>query len=212
MRFLAEPGEDRVARDPARIVSGSGDRLCRPPGLGVSHRDKAQKASGIACLRNRAHDKEEPRGKINARRKTSNVLRTSSLALEEAVSSSDRDKQYCSVVQQALLPSASPVSSRASPGRTSKKEPKSSVVKASETTTSQGLRMLAEEKPQDHVPGQSRTVSKSSARRELVRKREPHKVEELSIEDYLDKVPEGRNDGEYRKVWQTPFEQDHRGL
>jgi len=213
MRFLAEPGEDRVARDPARIVSGSEGRSCGPPGLGMSHRGREQKASDIVCPGNRAHDREELRGKINARHKTSNVLRTSSSVLEESVSSSDRENQGRSVAQQALLPSASLVSSRARPGRTSKKEPKSSVVKASVTTTSQGLRMLVEEKPRDHVPGQSRTVSKSLARRGLVRKREPHKVEdeEFSIEDYLDKVPEGRNDGEYRKVWQTPFERDHRG-
>ena len=200
MRFLAEPGEDRVARHPAGIVSRSEGRSCRPPELEVSHRDRAQKASDIACLDNRAHGREEPGYKIDARRRISNVLRVSSLTPEESVPRPDRDNHGRPVSQQALLSSASPASSRARPGRTSK-EPKSSAVKASVTTTSQGLRILAEEKPRDYVPGQSR-VSKSPAGRGLVGKRGPHKGEgeEFPIEDDLDNVAEGRSDGEYRKV------------
>ncbi|PUU82523.1 hypothetical protein B9Z19DRAFT_1112814 [Tuber borchii] len=202
MRFLAEPGEDQVAKDPARIVPRREGRLCRPLRLEESHRDRAQKASDIARLDNRAHAREELESKINARRRASNTPRESSLTPKESVSSPDGDSQGSFAAPPALLPTTNLASSQARPGRTSKKKPRPSTVKASVTMTSQDLRIFAEEKPRDYHPRQSQSVSKSPVVRGLVRKGEPQKVEdeEFVIEDYLDRVTEGRNDGEYRKV------------
>lgn len=203
MRFLAEPGEDQVAKDPARIVSRREGRLCRPLRLEESHWDRSQKVSDITRLGNRAHDREELGSRINARRRASNTPHESSLTPKESVSSPDRDSRGSSVVLQALLPSTNLASSQAKPGRASKKKSnKPSTVKASVTTTSQNLRIFTEEKPRDYHSKQSQAVSKSPVVRGLVRKGEPQKVEdeEFSIEDYLDRVTEGRSDGEYRKV------------
>lgn len=202
MRFLAEPGEDQVAKDPARIVSRREGRLCTPLRLEESHWDRSHKASDIARLDNRAHDREELGSKINARRRASNTPRESSLTPKESVSSPDRDSQGSFVVLQTLLPSTNLTSSQAKPGRASKKKSKPSTVKASVTTTSQDLRIFTEEKPRDYRSKQSQAVSKSPVVRGLVRKGDPQKVEdeEFAIEDYLDRVTEGRSDGEYRKV------------
>lgn len=203
MRFLAEPVEDQVAKDPARIVPRSEGRLCRLLGSEESHWNRAQEASDIARLDNRTHDREEePGGKINARRRSSNAPRMSSLTPKESISNPDRDNQGSFVALQALLPSTNLISSQEKPGRASKKKPKPSTVKESVATASQDLRMFAEEKQRDHIPKQSQAVLKSPAVRGLVGKEEPQKVEdeEFAIEDYLDKVTESRNDGEYRKV------------